>query len=128
MVPRFTAADPRVDALRGQLAVERGPLVLCVESVELPEGCDVDALTVDASVPPRDAAEGGGRVVVSAALTDRPSTPWPYATPATASVAEEHCEHAAERADVTLVPYHGWAGRGPSTMRVWLPTDGPHRP
>ncbi|MET7861052.1 beta-L-arabinofuranosidase domain-containing protein [Streptomyces sp. NPDC005318] len=128
MVPRFTAADPRADALRGQLAVERGPLVLCAESVELPEGCDVDALTVDASVPPRDAAEGGGRAVVSAALVDRPAAPWPYATPATASAKEEHSEHAAERADVTLVPYHGWAERGPSTMRVWLPVDGRHRP
>ncbi|MEV0173917.1 hypothetical protein AB0I00_22695 [Streptomyces sp. NPDC050803] len=25
---------------------------------------------------------------------------------------------------MTLVPYHSWANRGPSTMRVWLPTTG----
>jgi DUF1680 family protein len=24
--------------------------------------------------------------------------------------------------DVALIPYHDWANRGPSTMRVWLPT------
>lgn len=24
---------------------------------------------------------------------------------------------------VTLVPYHSWAERGPSTMRVWLPAS-----
>jgi DUF1680 family protein len=23
--------------------------------------------------------------------------------------------------DVPLIPYHDWANRGPSTMRVWLP-------
>jgi hypothetical protein len=23
--------------------------------------------------------------------------------------------------DVPLIPYHRWANRGPSTMRVWLP-------
>jgi uncharacterized protein len=26
--------------------------------------------------------------------------------------------------DVPLVPYHDWAERGPSTMRVWLPILG----
>ncbi|MEU5076094.1 hypothetical protein AB0G76_31765 [Streptomyces asoensis] len=25
---------------------------------------------------------------------------------------------------IVLVPYHSWARRGPSTMRVWLPTAG----
>ncbi|MGV2903396.1 hypothetical protein ACNPM4_17135, partial [Microbacterium sp. AGC62] len=24
--------------------------------------------------------------------------------------------------DALLVPYHDWAQRGPSTMRVWIPT------
>jgi uncharacterized protein len=24
--------------------------------------------------------------------------------------------------EVPLVEYHAWANRGPSTMRVWLPT------
>src|SRR5256885_2551845 len=32
---RFTWPDPRVDALRGCVAVERGPLVLCAESLDL---------------------------------------------------------------------------------------------
>ncbi|WP_425546271.1 hypothetical protein [Agrococcus versicolor] len=25
--------------------------------------------------------------------------------------------------EVALVPYHAWARRGPSTMRVWMPTS-----
>jgi hypothetical protein len=25
--------------------------------------------------------------------------------------------------EVPLVPYHDWANRGPSTMRVWLPVS-----
>jgi DUF1680 family protein len=28
---------------------------------------------------------------------------------------------ASEPGNVTLVPYHLWANRGPATMRVWLP-------
>ncbi|WP_346335416.1 hypothetical protein [Microbacterium testaceum] len=26
-------------------------------------------------------------------------------------------------APVALVPYHDWGNRGPSTMRVWIPTS-----
>ena len=35
---RVTEPDPRVDAVRGCVAVERGPLVYCVESADLPAG------------------------------------------------------------------------------------------
>ena len=43
--PRFVRADPRVDAARGAVAVERGPLVYCVESADQP-GLRLDDLTV----------------------------------------------------------------------------------
>ena len=54
MAPRWTRPDPRIDAVRGCVAVERGPLVLCAESVDLPGDRHVDLLRVDPSVPPRD--------------------------------------------------------------------------
>ncbi|MEO6088688.1 MAG: hypothetical protein ABIQ18_36820 [Umezawaea sp.] len=40
--------------------------------------------------------------------------PWPYRE------AEPLSDD--ESAPLHLVPYHRWARRGPSTMRVWLPT------
>lgn len=113
VAPRFVEADPRVDAVRGCVAVERGPEVLCVESVDL--GGHVDDLVVDASVPP---AEREGRVVVRGRRLERGDAPWPYPvagmTPPADAVRADTC-------DVALVPYHDWAQRGPSTMRVWLP-------
>jgi hypothetical protein len=36
VTPRWTWPDPRIDSVRGCVAAERGPLVLCVESVDLP--------------------------------------------------------------------------------------------
>ena len=38
MTPRLVRADERVDAVRGCVAVERGPLVYCVEQADLPDG------------------------------------------------------------------------------------------
>ncbi|QFQ95702.1 glycoside hydrolase family 127 protein [Streptomyces phaeolivaceus] len=123
VAPRWIHADPRIDAVRGTVAVQRGPLVYCAESVDLPEGHDVDAVRVDTSVAPEDGPSGGGpegAVVVAgevAVRAGRGEAPWPYAP------LEEHGEQRpADPAGIVLVPYHSWADRGPSTMRVWLPT------
>ena len=43
---RFTYADPRVDADRGAVALERGPLVYCLEAVDNP-GQRLDDLIID---------------------------------------------------------------------------------
>jgi uncharacterized protein len=115
MAPRFTAADPRVDAVRGCLAVERGPEVLCLESVDTPAGVHVDLVRLDRSVPPR---EKDGAVMVSLRTTQpNPESVRPYAEPA-ADVEQE----TGSPSEVRLGPHHSWGNRGPTTMRVWLPT------
>jgi DUF1680 family protein len=108
--PRWTVADPRVDAVRGCVAVEVGPLVMCAESVDLdPAGADLDDLRVDTTVAPQaDAVKGWFAAPAVAA--------WPYH-----GLGGEHEERRTPRL-VPLVPYHRWARRGPTTMRVWLPT------
>jgi DUF1680 family protein len=113
MMPRFTHPDPRVDAVRGCVAVERGPLVYALESVDLPDGMGVDEVRIDAETPPRLV---DGRVVVRGrriSIADRES---PYAAEPPSVVADDLGE-------IPLVAYHAWANRGPSSMRVWLPTD-----
>ena len=49
--PRFTVADRRLDAARGAVAVEYGPLVYCLEAVDNP-GRRLDDLTIDTAVAP----------------------------------------------------------------------------
>lgn len=113
VAPRFTWPDPRIDAVRGCVAVERGPEVLCVESVDLPGAGHVDRLRLDTSVPPWEA---DGRVRVRARALTFEDRPWPYVA------YRPEAGRAAPDLDVALVPYHDWANRGPSTMRVWIPT------
>jgi uncharacterized protein len=121
VAPRFTVADPRIDAVRGCIAVERGPEVLCLESVDLAAASggrmtDVGAIRLDATVAPR---EVGAAVVVRLRSAVPETRAWPYEKPAPGwSVPAE------EAIDVPLVPYHEWAERGPATMRVWLPANG----
>jgi DUF1680 family protein len=111
VVPQFVEPDPRIDAVRGCVAVQRGPVVYALESVDLPAGWDdVADVAADTSVAPRDV---DGRVVIDLARRLTADRAWPYngdgQAPAEAAVA------------VPLVPYHDWAERGPSTMRIWIP-------
>jgi len=108
--PRWTVADDRIDAVRGCVAVEVGPLVMCAESVDLdPAGADLDDLRVDTSSAPQANAVKGW-------FAPRSGAPWPYR-----ETAHDHDGPRTPRV-VPLVPYHRWARRGPTTMRVWLPT------
>jgi uncharacterized protein len=111
VAPRWTVADPRIDAVRGTVAVERGPVVLCVESVDLPGEADVDAVRVDPSADPVDR---DGAVVVPGELVEPDPAGWPYQGPGVPA--------GRRQAEIVLRPYHSWAERGPATMRVWLPT------
>ncbi|SKA93290.1 hypothetical protein SAMN06295879_1658 [Agreia bicolorata] len=116
LTPRFTWPDDRIDAVRGTVAVERGPLVLCLESTDLPSYVRVDNVRLDADLAPYAHADGAraGGVIVAATSSSGP-LPFSAARPlATESVPVEF----------TLVPYHRWAERGPATMRIFIPVAG----
>jgi DUF1680 family protein len=112
--PRFTWPDERIDAVRGCVAVERGPLVLCAESIDLPDEEAVDTFRVDPSIPPRAEREGA---IVQATTAAAASTPGslPYGP-------NPRRFDAAATLELGLIPYHRWAQRGSTAMRVFLPT------
>lgn len=113
VAPRLTAADTRVDAVRGTVAVERGPLVLCAESVDLPDDLQVDEVLIDTTVPLQDHGHGAR---ASGWVVEHDDASWPYGPPTS-------LPHP-RAVDLVLIPYREWANRGPSTMRVWIPTAG----
>ena len=87
--------------------------MLALESVDSEAaglGGDVSDLRIDVSVAPREAE---GRVIVAARNSRTGSHAWPYGEVDAGTPSAAH--------EVRLVAYHDWAGRGPSTMRVWIP-------
>ncbi|MFB7763429.1 MULTISPECIES: glycoside hydrolase family 127 protein [Streptomyces] len=117
---RFTRPDPRVDAVRGTLALERGPLVYCLEQTDLPPGVRLDALTLDPAITPgaehRPRLLGGVTVLTAggrARAAGGREEGWPYGA--------EAPEPAGEPVELTAVPYYAWANRADGAMRVWVP-------
>jgi DUF1680 family protein len=100
--PRRTFPHPRVDAVRGCVAIERGPLVYCLEPPDQPDGVLVDSVRIDPhgmkSVNQPQVL--GGVPVVKA--VGRMTTDGPRVT-------------------VGATPYYAWANRGAGAMRVWIP-------
>lgn len=125
MKPRLIQADARVDAVRGCVAIEYGPLVYCVEQVDHPGG-GLDDVVLDVSRPlavkERPDLLGGVTTVIASGY--RRSAPagqwWPYT-----AVADDKTEResSGESVELTAIPYYAWANREDGSMRVWLPTS-----
>ena len=119
LMPRFTRADPRVDADRGLVAVERGPLVYCVESVDQP-GQRLDDIVIDPGSHPvvGDPVPALGGITTLGLAAERrrhdSTSWWPYSSDGSAP------ESATGRVSVTAIPYYAWGNREPGAVRVWL--------
>ncbi len=108
MVPRVVKADIRVEADRGRMAVERGPVVYCAEWV------DNDFNVTGVLVNQRPAFE----------VTERPDLLCGIVTLRTDAQSLYFDAYGclqAKDVKLTLIPYYAWAHRGPGDMAVWLP-------
>jgi DUF1680 family protein len=123
--PRLTAPNPRIDAVRGCLALERGPVVYCFEAGDLPAGVDLADVALQSEAEPADSgplAPLGGMPAVSVAGVVRDLDGWRQIE--YVDVRELPSDGAAARARLLAVPYFAWANRGDGGMRVWVPGSG----
>jgi hypothetical protein len=127
MPVRSVRANWRVDAVRGCAAVQRGPLVYCIEGDDLSEGTAVEDVALDLAQPLLPAGdvppglEGYVRVVVHASgrHVGAPGGPLYEGTPAGSTSAGGPASP--EPLAITLVPYFARGNRSSPAMRVWTP-------
>ncbi len=102
--PRWWETDHRVEGAGSTVFLRCGPVVHCVEGVDLP-GVDLRSLVVDPADP------------VERAFAVRPSDP-----PGLLHFPADHDrQEPAADTTVTTTPYHAWANRGPTTMQIRFP-------
>ena len=118
MPVRLMAANPNVEEDNNQLAVQRGPVVYCLESPDLPPGIKISDVLLPANgswTVRYDQHLLAGVVVLQGSLLTRPREHW-------AGQLYQPYEPAELRAiPAKLIPYSVWQNRGPSEMSVWLP-------
>jgi hypothetical protein len=131
MPPRVTVPDPRIDAIRGHRALERGPLVYAIEDADLASGESVESLEI---VTPANlessvrSVPGIGKLTVvsfdAMVRIDESPAEWPYQ-----SDGIEVASRPARRRRLRAIPFFAWANRPGLGMRVWIPaaTQGANR-
>jgi len=123
MPPRLTEAHPRIESTRGCVAIERGPLVYCLESADNPHGHVAD-LEIDATAPLEsvwtpERLEGVALVRGAGWQVDTQLWANRLYRPVGAPPASRR------RVVLTAVPYYAWANREPGAMRVWISRGAP---
>ena len=116
MEPTFIEGHNRIEEVRNQLAVKRGPIVYTIETPDLPK--DTSILDVylngDASLTAVHKPDllGGVTVIETELLIREGKTDDMYQT-VTKPVFKSH--------KTQLVPYYAWSNRGQAEMTVFLP-------
>ena len=118
MPVRMMEANPLVEETLNQVAFQRGPVVYCLESPDLPQGVRVPDVCVPADVNLKaryDARLLGGVVVLEGTLLVQPAENW------TGKLYLEVSKAPLQPVKTQLIPYFVWENRGRSEMSVWLP-------
>jgi DUF1680 family protein len=124
-VPQLLEANSRVVENNGRVAVQRGPLVYCLEQLDQPRGV---ALADVALLPGTTKAAQGfsesfdknllnGVLVLhhEGAALQTPDARRSLYFPSSAATGKS------TKIPLTFIPYYAWANRAPTPMQVWTP-------
>jgi uncharacterized protein len=116
---RLMEGNPKIEEVRRQAAVKRGPLVYCLESTDLPD--DVDIL--DVTLPVRHQLQPKFRKNLLGGVTTLQGDALVYDSENWDGLYREVTPQAPRRVPVTLIPYYAWCNRGKCEMTVFMPLE-----
>ena len=114
---KLLEANPLVEETRNQVAVKRGPVVYCVESVDMPQNQSLFNLTIPADIQfsPKP-IQIQNSAIMSLEGTAKLVQQGDWKNQLYKEVAKTN-----QITTIRLVPYYAWGNRGHSEMSVWLP-------
>ena len=110
MEPRTVRANNKVEADRGRISIERGPLVYCAEHPD--NSFDIMGALMNQNPQFALGKTQIGGTTVQTIVTDAQTLNF-----------DQQGKLQATDQKLTLIPYYAWCHRGSGKMRVWLPQD-----
>jgi len=118
MPARLLVANPLVEETKNQVAIQRGPVVYCLESCDIPEKYSINDIRISSTI------------VLKPELNNINGNTW-YSLYGNAwllrheewdnQLYRELNNNIDREIEVRLVPYYVWGNRGKGDMSVWLP-------
>jgi len=124
MTPQVIEANRRVVEDYGRVAVQRGPLVYCLEQLDQPEGVALYDVSLDlrheSASPFQEEFRSdvlGGIVMLKhmGAAYEKPSSGGGLYHSYTTNAPKAH------QVELRFIPYYAWANRAGTPMQVWTP-------
>jgi DUF1680 family protein len=122
VLPQVVEANPRVADDSGRVAIQRGPLIYCLEEIDQPSGISLNDVAVNPGSRPAEQFQSefktdllGGMVVLhhtGAAYERGSSEKMLYSRYSGGSLRTR-------KVPLTFIPYYAWANRQATSMQVW---------
>jgi len=121
VVPQVVAANPRVADDTGRVAVERGPLIYCLEEIDQPSGIQLSDVAVNAERRPSEAFESEFKPDLLGGMAVLHHTGSVYARGASEGLlySRYNRDMNTRKVPLTFIPYYAWANRQATFMQVW---------
>ncbi|WP_442511454.1 glycoside hydrolase family 127 protein [Novipirellula sp. SH528] len=116
MEARMLLGHPRIEEVRNQAAIQRGPVVYCIESPDLPRDASILDVYLPADIqlkPQKTPQFSDGLTVLRGEVllkTDQRDVMYP------AFEQPNWIKHPTQ-----FIPYYAWSNRGKAEMTVWMP-------
>jgi hypothetical protein len=124
MAPHVLEANPRVADDTGRVAVQRGPLVYCLEGLDQSNGVMLSDVALEVGKRPESEFQSEMKSDLLGGVLLLHHTGVSYERNASASSLYPRYTGATERTKevpLTFIPYYAWANRQATSMQVWTP-------
>ncbi len=117
MTVKLMESNPLVEETRNQTVVKRGPLVYCLESMDVEGGQSIDNVLIPANIqltPNKITIDGSPIVALDGEASLMNEGSWKGTLYKTVS-------DSSKKVKIRLIPYYAWGNRGKADMTVWMP-------
>ncbi len=115
-------ANPHITDDAGRVAIQRGPLVYCMEEVDQPSGVDLVDVALDLGQDPGSGFHTEYRKDLLGGITVLQHEGVAVDSGADKALYSRYSgRRKSRRVPLTFIPYYAWANRQASSMQVWTP-------
>lgn len=117
MPARLLESNPLVEETRNQVAIKRGPVVYCLESIDIENGKRIDDILIPTDIkltPKKITIEGSPVTALEGAAILADGGSWD-------GVLYRELGKSGQPVNIRLIPYYAWGNRGKTEMTVWIP-------
>jgi DUF1680 family protein len=124
MAPQVIQGNPRIADDTGRVAVQRGPLIYCLEELDQPAGLALSDVALDLGTGSAETFQSKQQADLLGGVVVLHHLGVAYERDAAENALYSRYSRKppkTRKVDLRFIPYYAWANRHPTSMQVWTP-------